>query len=268
MGSTRRSAVARRSRGEASSRRVAAKGILSRGHGPLYRQVAGALRESIESGGLAPGAQLPREADLAERYGVSLITIRHALRELQTEGLIKKRAAKPAVVTAPDERPGHTFSFKSIADIAASARDRRIKIHSYRREESPAAAAAFGLPADQKPFCLRATLFSGVTPSSVATIFFPPAVGEGMQRSDFDDVVVFRSIQRHLGIALSGARITVRAESADAALARALRYEEGDPVLVVEMLFLSADGTPIEYTINRNRADLFSLSYSAPNDLI
>ena len=89
-----------------------------------------------------------------------------------------------------------------------------------------------------------------------------------MKRSDFDDVVVFRSVQRHLGIELSRARITVRAEIANSSLARSLAYEEGAPILVVEMLYFSAQGAPIELTISRNRADLFSLSYEAPNDLI
>jgi len=32
------------------------------------------------------------------------------------------------------------------------------------------------------------------------------------------------------------------------------------------MLYLSAEGEPVELTINKNRADLFSLSYDAPND--
>ena len=89
-----------------------------------------------------------------------------------------------------------------------------------------------------------------------------------MKRADFDDSVVFRAVQRHLGIAISGARINVRAETADAALARALKYEAGGAILVLEMLFFSADGAPVELTIARNRADLFSLSYDAPNDLI
>jgi len=240
---------------------------LSRGDGPLYRQLASLIRESIGSGALSPGAELPREADLAERHGVSLITVRHALRELEVDGLIKKRAAKPAVVTSPNERLDHTFSFKSFAEIAAAAKDRRLEIHSYRREKSGVAAKALSLAADESVFCLRATLFTDDVPSSAVTICFPPKVGAGMRRSDFDDVVVFRSIQRHLGIALSGARITVRAESADLGLARALDYEEGGPILVVEMLYLSADGAPIEFTVTRNRADLFSISYSAPNDL-
>ena len=55
---------------------------------PRYRQLADTLRADIASGRypvggqLPPGSALPREADLAARFGVSLITVRQALRDL------------------------------------------------------------------------------------------------------------------------------------------------------------------------------------------
>jgi GntR family transcriptional regulator len=245
-----------------------ARRSLSRGDGPLYRQLAAMLRQPIAKGDLSPGASLPREADLAQRYGVSLITVRHALRELEAEGLIKKRAAKQAIVASPDLGLAHSFAFKSFAEIAASTRDRHLEIHSYRKERSSIAGKVFGLASNEAAYCLKATLFSRNLPTNFTTFYFPPAIGARMKRSDFDDVVVFRSVQRHLGISLSRARISVRAETASAGLARSLDYEEGGPILVVEMLYFSTEGSPVELTISRNRADLFSLSYDAPNDLI
>ena len=247
---------------------VFAMRVLSRDDGPLYRQLLAILRAPITDGRLSPGTSLPREADLAERFGVSLITVRQALRDLESEGLIKKRAAKPAVVAGPQEGRKRSFGFQSFAEIAASTRDRRLDIHSYRKERSTTAAKAFGLPADEPMPCLRATLYLKDVPTGQTTFYFPPAIGAQLKRSDFDDVVIFRSVQRHLGIKLSGAGITVRADVADQKLAEALDYEVGGPILVIEMLYRSADGEPVELTINRNRADLFSLSYEAPNDLV
>jgi GntR family transcriptional regulator len=246
--------------------RISAR-ALSREEGPLYRQLAAILRRPILGGDFPPGIALPREADLARRFGVSLITVRQALRDLEGDGLIKKRAAKPAIVTALHERADPSVAFRSFVEIAASTRERRLAIHSYRQERSRIASKAFGLAPDAAAWCLRATLFLRDEPAGETRIYFPPSVGARLKRRDFDDVVVFRSVQRHLGITLSGARITVRAEAADATLARALEYVAGGPVLVIEMLFSAADGTPVELTINRNRADRFSLTYDAPNDL-
>jgi GntR family transcriptional regulator len=82
-----------------------------------------------------------------------------------------------------------------------------------------------------------------------------------MERADFDDVVVFRSVERHLGIRLTGARITVRAEAADEALAELLDYEVGAPVLVNQMLYYGPDGAPVELTVAQHPADRYSLTY-------
>lgn len=240
--------------------------LLSREDGPLYRQLGALLRDSIAGKRLAPGDELPREAELARSFGVSLITVRQALRDLEADGLIRKRLAKPAIVAAGAPAGGRV-AFRSFAEIAASTRDRRLEILSWRKERSATAEAAFGLPSGVRCHCLRAILHNTDQPVGETTIYFPPAIGKLLKRSDFDDVVVFRSVQRHLGLKLSGVRITVRAEVADADLAVMLRVRLGTPVLAVEMLYSSAEGDPIELTINRNRADLFSLSYEAPNDL-
>lgn len=240
---------------------------LSRSEGPLYRQLADRLRAPIDGGALQPGSPLPREADLASQFGVSLITVRQALRDLEGEGLIKKRTAKPAIVATPAAR-NKPLEFQSFAAIAASSVDRRLVIKSYRKERSTLACEAFALPADTACFCLRAVLFVKDRPITQTTFYFPPAVGSRLKRADFDDVVVFRAVQRHLGIQLSRAQIRVRAEIADESLARALDYDVGGPILATEMLYYAAGGEPVELTVSKNRGDQFSITYDAPNDLL
>lgn len=240
---------------------------LTRNDGPLYRQLATRLRAPIQAGQLVPGCPLPREADLANRFGVSLITVRQALRDLEGEGLIKKRTAKPAIVATPQVR-SKPLEFQSFAAIAASSVDRRLIIRSYRKESSALACEAFGLPAGTACYCLRAVLMVSDRPITQTRFYFPPAIGSRLQRADFDDVVVFRAVQRHLGIQLSRAQIRVRAEIADEQLARALDYDVGGPILATEMLYFSASGEPVELTVSKNRADEFSITYDAPNDLL
>jgi GntR family transcriptional regulator len=241
--------------------------LLTRHGGPLYRQLTTHLREPITTGVLQPGTPLPREADLAARFGVSLITVRQALRDLEAEGLIRKRTAKPAIVTAPQAR-SKALEFQSFKAIAASSVDRRLAIKSYRQEHSPMACEAFGLAPGTSCWCLRAILYVKKQPITQTTFYFPQHIGSRMRRADFDDVVVFRAVQRHLGIQLSRAQIRVRADIADEALAKTLAYTPGGPILATEMLYFSTEGEPVELTVSRNRGDLFSISYDAPNDLL
>jgi GntR family transcriptional regulator len=234
--------------------------------GPLYRQIADIIREPMLAGRLRPGSILPREADLAKLFGVSLITVRHALRELEAEGRVRKQSAKPSIVTSPPPKPGASFSFDTLASIIASTRGREIEILDYRRRRSARAQEVFGLGPGDHTFCLQAVLLQDSRPIAFNTFHFPPAVGDHLRREHFDDVVVFRSVQRHLGIRLRGAKVTVWAEVADTELARRLDCDEGAPIMAMEMIYLDEHGAPVELTINRNRADEFSLTFEAESE--
>jgi DNA-binding GntR family transcriptional regulator len=61
--------------------------------------IAEALREAINSGALADGEVLNQVA-IAERFGVSRVPVREAMRELQAEGLIEAESHRRAVVRA------------------------------------------------------------------------------------------------------------------------------------------------------------------------
>lgn len=64
----------------------------------MYARIAANLREEILNGVLEPGQRL-QEQVLAERYGVSRVPVRDALRRLEVERLIHVEANRGAVVT-------------------------------------------------------------------------------------------------------------------------------------------------------------------------
>jgi GntR family transcriptional regulator len=65
---------------------------------PLYLQIRDKLIEKIQSGELIPGDKLKTENELTEEYKVSRATIRHALDELETEEIIKRRRGVGTIV--------------------------------------------------------------------------------------------------------------------------------------------------------------------------
>lgn len=73
---------------------------------PKYQQVYSALRRDIQSGRLGRGDRLPSEAELVRQFGASRITVGRAMRELQTAGLIERRAGSGTFVKSPAAAPG------------------------------------------------------------------------------------------------------------------------------------------------------------------
>lgn len=83
-----------------TARRASAAGA-DGDRGSLTQMVAQELRESILAGRLEPGARVGQDA-LAQRYGVSRIPVREALRLLETEGLVVQRPHSGARVAELD----------------------------------------------------------------------------------------------------------------------------------------------------------------------
>jgi len=68
---------------------------------PLYAQIQRHVEISIATNRLRPGDMVPGEVELASRYGVSRVTVRQALRELATEGLLYRIQGKGTFVSQP-----------------------------------------------------------------------------------------------------------------------------------------------------------------------
>jgi DNA-binding FadR family transcriptional regulator len=71
---------------------------------PAYRKVAGAIGARILSRALREGERLPSETELARQFGVNRSTVREALRELESRGLVQRRAGSKLMSVS---RPHH-----------------------------------------------------------------------------------------------------------------------------------------------------------------
>ena len=75
---------------------------MASGREPAYKRIAERLRKAIAGGRKAPGAKLESQRTLAQRHGVSLMTARRALGELERLGLVTRRVgAGTFVAPAP-----------------------------------------------------------------------------------------------------------------------------------------------------------------------
>ncbi|HEY0717873.1 MAG TPA: FadR/GntR family transcriptional regulator [Streptosporangiaceae bacterium] len=109
----------------------AGPGLFSRvSVGRISGTIVEQIRLLMRQGQLKPGDRLPPERDLCLRFGVSRVTVREALRMLESSGLVEIRvgARGGAFVTAPSsDRVGEsladllTLSVISAADVTEAA---------------------------------------------------------------------------------------------------------------------------------------------------
>ena len=126
---------------------------------PLYRQIADQLRRMIESGELVAGMKIPTEDQLMAQFRVSRNTVRGALGELTTRGLVYKLHGKgtfvcepvaPIVITLTSDRKtgrGGGEGLVYTAEVAASGREPEVRDFEVGvRRAKPAIARYLDIP--------------------------------------------------------------------------------------------------------------------------
>ena len=65
---------------------------------PLWQQISDDMRAAIESGQITPGQLLPSEAQLRQRYHVSIRPVRQAMEDLRSAGLVLTEHGRGSIV--------------------------------------------------------------------------------------------------------------------------------------------------------------------------
>src|SRR5689334_25071504 len=94
---------------------------------PKHQAITSQLATEILAGKYAAAGRLPSEIQLVKRFGVSRPTIGQALRGLQEQGLIERRAGSGTyVANGPSRLPGTRFTLPQIGMIVPHLRQTEI----------------------------------------------------------------------------------------------------------------------------------------------
>lgn len=69
-----------------------------------WKDIAATLRDELGRSGLPPGARVPTERDLAQRFGVARNTVRRALGTLVADGTITRQVGSGSYLQSPKRR--------------------------------------------------------------------------------------------------------------------------------------------------------------------
>lgn len=98
---------------------------------PAYAQLAGILRRQIALGTFRPGDQLPSEAQLCRRYGVSPMTVRRTINLLSDEGVVNTAQGRGTFVK-PLELGTAVFDLHGLRELFSADADATVKLLDVR----------------------------------------------------------------------------------------------------------------------------------------
>jgi DNA-binding GntR family transcriptional regulator len=98
---------------------------------PAYIQLANILRRQIGEGSFRPGDQLPSEAQLVQRYGISPMTVRRSINLLADQGVVSTAQGRGTFVRGV-ELGKAMFDLQELQDLFSQAPDSSIRLLDVR----------------------------------------------------------------------------------------------------------------------------------------
>ena len=244
---------------------------------PVFKQIADRLRESIERGELEAGAQVPSEQVLMDRYRVARGTIRQAVGELRSEGLVRTEHGRGTFVRdrPPVRRLAHDrFARRHrdrgkaayLAELEAEGRVPEVEVLEVARvKASNDVAVWLQLAIGADVVIRRRRYLADGEPMELATSYLPWELVKGTEivKPNTGPGGVYARLEE-MGHRLKrfSEEVTSRMPSIDEI--RALRLQPGVPVFRVVRVAYDADERPVEACDTVMAADRYVLSYELP----
>ncbi|GAB5373921.1 MAG: GntR family transcriptional regulator [Acuticoccus sp.] len=229
----------------------------------LSHQLYLLLRDGILRGQIAADEQLPSEKTLAERHGVSRVTVRRALERLDEEGLVR-RVHGVGTFVAPQARPsvliGKLEGFVEQADWLTHHTDVTL-IELECLVPAGGIAAAMGLEeGEEAQRSLRLRRYRG-KPCLLLETFVPGWLAAQLPTDELERGSVQNAL-KVAGVELAEVDYTVSASPADLRLSELLEVPVATALMSMVWLFRDRTGRVVEYQFAHARPDVYVLRTS------
>ena len=223
---------------------------------PLYHQLAEQLTAAVESGRLKPGDPFENELALAARLDLSRPTVRRAIAELVSRGLlVRRRGVGTTVANQVIHRRDELSSlYDDLVRRGVKPKSEVLEIDRARIDVE--AAAAMGLDPATPLLYIRRRRLAGTTPAAIMNNYLPPHLADiaekDLRTRGLYDILRARGVRPVIAHQVIGAR------RPDATERRLLGLVAGDPLLTMTRRAYDAEGAPVEYGDHCYRYDQYA----------
>jgi GntR family transcriptional regulator len=211
---------------------------------PRWQEIARALMAEIASGAPPVGARMPGEFALCRRFGVSRITLRHALSELERRGLVSRRRGAGTRVEAAVPRAVYVHDGSSVEEVLRFTMGIDFELLAQEAIAADAAIASeLGIEAGADVARLRNLRRApGAPPICLSEHLLPAALAAAAEPlAGFTGSLASR-IAAASGEEVAGIRQSLGAVSVGVAEAELLEAQAGGPALLSHRLYLGREG--------------------------
>jgi GntR family transcriptional regulator len=215
----------------------------------LHRQLFMVLRDQILQGVYPPGAAIPREDDLCEQFGVSRITVRRAVADLESAGLLEKRPPRGTFVkdSLPPARLSPSMGL--LDSLKKAAEETTVEVLQLETAHPPLAIASqLNLhQQDKAVHAVRVRSRRG-TPVMITEAWVPEGIGDKVTRQELKKKALFEILLEQ-GVVFGRVIQEITAIAATPVHARVLKTEIGMPLVKMSRLIYDNRSHPVQHLV-------------------
>ncbi|BCH21057.1 GntR family transcriptional regulator [Mesorhizobium sp. L-8-3] len=226
---------------------------------PLWHQAEQALRSLIADGTWKDGTQIPNEELLSQMLGVSRITTRHALRNIEESGLLRREHGRGTFVrssTVIAGVRGLTSFTQEMANLGLVVGSRVLELAEV--PAAPDVAGALEVKLGAPTVRLRRLRLGNKAPIGIQTVYMPVSRVAGFLDKADPAASLYDTLRNRFGITPREAREVFRVGAVGPEEAELLEIAPGSPVFMVERITSDAIG-PFEFTASTMRGDRYEI---------
>jgi GntR family transcriptional regulator len=234
---------------------------------PLWYQVSQSLRASILGRRPDDPLRLPTEEQLAGHYGVSVLTMRQALKELEEEGLISRHRRRGTFIEPGARRGAPRRLLGSVDAIVAQQSGELTTVLGHGPAPVPGELAEF-FPEMAEVMTyrrLRCDAESG-EPVNWAENAVRPEIAARIDVTDLVSRPMTKVLRDMAGVRIGRITDTVEATLADPTTAELLRVPLLSPILHYTGVTYDEQGRVVDVARIRYRGDRFAFSVTVETD--
>ena len=213
----------------------------------LHRQLFVVLRDQITRGMYAPGSLIPKEEDLCTQFGVSRITVRRALADLEALGFLEKRQGSGTFVSAdlPPARPLATLSFlDSLHKVSSETSVEVLRIETVIPMLD--IAHQLDIPDGESAVHILRVRKQGETPVMVTEAWVPAVFGQTITATQLQKQALFEILIEH-GVQFGRVVQEMTAVAASPFYAELLDTEISMPLVRLTRLTYDVNRRPVQH---------------------
>lgn len=225
---------------------------------PLWAQIADDLRARIARNEFTE--RFPTDEEMVREYGVSRQTVREAVRQLESSGVVERQRGRGSFLRRAPSLEQPLQGFYSLArSIEEQGLDERSSVMAFEETRDKTAAGELGLAPDAPLVLIERLRFAGGEPLALDRSWLPVEIGSRLDPAKLESGSLYEEIARRAELAVTGGHERIRASAPDARTRRLLELPRGEAILVIERLAM-AGAKPIEWRIGAVRGDRFSFT--------